>query len=328
MLFRIDRLPAFAAMLIVAGLCMQAPAAAQEFPNKPVRIVVGFAPGGSADIVLRRLSVGLAKRLGQPIIIDNKPGGNTIIATVAVHGAAPDGHTLYATFSTPYAMNPFLYKKLPYDPAAYTPVAILCRVPMGLVVRRDSPLNSVQDYVRHAAANPGKLSYGSPGIGSPNSILMESFKRATQIDVLPVPFQGGGPVVNALLAGHIDSVWASLPAAFGNIKDGRIRLLAVVGKKRLSLAPEAPTFDELGYGAGLGVDSWFGIIAPQNTPAGIVARLNREINSEIQLPEMRTWLLSQALEPESNTPEALAAEMKNEVPQWERMIKAVGISLD
>ncbi|MSQ73717.1 MAG: tripartite tricarboxylate transporter substrate binding protein [Betaproteobacteria bacterium] len=315
-------------LICVVALLLPIAGEAQEFPSRPIRIVVGFTPGGTADTVVRRLSVGLAKRLGQSIVIDNKPGGNTIIATVFVHGTAPDGHTLYATFSTPYAMNPFLYKKLPYDPAAYTPVAILGRVPQGLVVRRDSALNSLQDYVRHAQANPGKLTYGSPGIGSPNSILMESFKRSTQVDVLPVPFQGANPALNALLAGHIDSIWASLPSALGHLKDGRIKLLAVVGTKRLSLMPDAPTFDELGYGAGLGVDSWLGIVAPQNTPRDVVARLNREINSEVQLPEMRAWLLSQAVEPETNTPEALAAEMKSEVPQWERMIRAIGLSLD
>ena len=305
------------------------PAHADTYPSKPIRLIVPFNPGGSLDALARRLAPGLSTRLGQSVIVENKAGGNTIIATQFVANAPPDGYTLYLTLSSPYSMLPSLYKKpLPYDPkGGYTPIGSAAEIIYGLTVNKERNLNTVKEYVDFAKKNPGKLTYGSTGSGQALTLSMELLKSQLGVDTLHVPFTGQGPVVQALVGGQVDSALMDVGLAEGHIKTGKIKMLALVGNKRNASLPDVPTMAE----AGVKLDIpplWMGFVGPKGLPQPIVDKLNDALNKEMRSPELAPWLGTAALAPMTGTPAEMDALIKSETVVWSRVIRELGVTLD
>jgi len=320
----------FIATCAVAG-ALAAPAfgQAQDYPSKPIKLIVAYPAGGSADAVARQLAAGLGKRLGQTVVVENKAGGNTIIATQFVATAPADGYTLYFTYTTPYTMNPAMYKKLPYNPETdFTPVAFISDMDTGIVVHADSPFKTVRDLVDYAKANPGKLSHGSPGTTQVLALSTAIFKNNTGIDVTHIPYQGSAPAVQALLSKQIDLLLTDIGSAGAHIRAGTLRPLAVVGNKRLAALPDTPTLAEAGFRDVAIPLIWSGIVAPPRLPKPIVTRLNEAISAEVKSPEMTRLLETFSLKPMSGTPEQLAAAVRSDVDAWGQVIRQLKIQLD
>lgn len=311
------------------ALLTGASALAQAFPSKPIRIIVPFNPGGALDALARKLAPGLGTRLGQSVIVENKAGGNTIIATQYVAGAVPDGQTLYLTLSAPYSLLPHLYKRaLPYDPARdYTPVGVATEIMYGLVVNAALNINSVTEYVEYAKKNPGKLSYGSSGPGQALSLSMELLKSQLGIETLHVPFNGSAPVMQALAAGQVDSALMDIGLAQPFVKAGKVKVLAIVSKRRSPAVPDVPTMAE----AGVNLDIpplWIGVVGPRGMAASTVARLNEAIGNELRSPQLAGLLDTLSLAPMPTTPAEMDARIKAESAVWSTAVTKLGIQLD
>jgi tripartite-type tricarboxylate transporter receptor subunit TctC len=311
----------------LAGLAV--PAFADNYPSKPVRLVVPFNPGGSLDALARKLAPGLSSRLGTPVLVENKAGGNTIIATQYVASAAPDGYTLYVTLSSPYSMLPSLYKRpLPYDAKnGFAPIGIAAEIVYGLAVGGETKINSVREYIDYAKKNPGKLTYGSTGPGQALTLSMELFKSKLGIETLHVPFTGQAPVAAAMLGGQVDSSMMDVGLSEQHIKAGKMKMLALVSNSRSPLLPNVPTMRE----AGVPLDIpplWIGLVGPKGIPAPVVKRLNEELNKEMRTPQMVAWLTTAALAPMTGTPEEMAERISGETRVWSRVIQELGVTLD
>ena len=306
------------ALLLLAAACS---ATAQPYPVKPVRLIVPFAPGGPADIQARLIGPKLSEALGQPIVIENRAGGNTIIATELTAKADPDGHWVQI-MSAGFAINVSLYAKLPYDSTRdFAPVTQLTSGPAIAVVHPSLPARSIKELIQLARSKPGQLTYGSAGL--PSQLAVELFKVKTGTDMVHVPYKGAGPAMLDLIAGHIQVSFPTILGAIAHVRSGRLRALATTGAKRASAAPELPTMMEAGvpdYEAA----NWFGTIVPAKTPPAVVARLSQEIGRVLRLPDVRERLLSQGMEPVSNTPEDFSAYIKSEIAKWAGVVKTSG----
>ena len=280
--------PAFPVLLfaaLFAGWIAGTPA--QSYPTKPVRIVVASVPGGLVDTLSRALAEPLSQVFRQPFVIDNKPGGNYLIAGEHVARAAPDGHTLLLAIEGAISINPFLYSKMPYDPQKdLTPVAMLVFVNAILIVPADFPAHNVREFVEYAKANPGKLNYYSISAGSSPHLNMELFKRTAGIDLVHVPFKGGAPALVAMMAGQVQAAIIGISSPLPQVRAGKIKALAISGLQRSPILPDVPTFDESGF-PGFHANDWAGIMAPAGTPRDIVSALNAEINKVLGNPEFR-----------------------------------------
>lgn len=314
------------ALVAATGAFAQAP----TFPSKPIKIVVPFNPGGGLDALARKLAPGLGARLGQSVIVENKAGGNTIIATQYVANAPADGHTLYLTLSAPYSLLPHLYKTraLPYDPARdYTPVAVTTEIMYGLVVNTGRGIHSVKEYVDFAKKNPGKLSYGSSGPGQALSLSMELLKSQLGLETLHVPFNGSAPVMQALAAGQVDSALMDIGLAEPFVKAGKVKILAIVSKRRSAVVPDVPTMAE----AGVNLDIpplWIGVVGPRGLPASIVTRLNEEIGKEMRTPQVAEFLNTFSLAPMHSSPAEMESRIKAESALWSKTVTRLGVQLD
>lgn len=294
------------------------------FPVRPIRLVLLFPPGGGSDAVARTISPKLHEALGQPWVIDNRPGAGGNIAMEIVIRANPDGYTVLMGFSTTLTANPMLYK-LQYDVSKVLQPVVNIAVGHNVVVLHPSvKVKSLQEFVDLAKAKPGVLNYGSPGIGSAGHLSTELFKARTGIDIVPVQYKGGGPSVVALLAGEVQVSFASLVSVLQLIKTGRLVALAVTGAKRAAAAPELPTVTELGF-PGFEVTSWYGFLVPAKTPNRIVNTLYEATQKTLQLADVREQYSRQGLEVEVKGPEELAAQIKAETEVWTKVIKATGI---
>ena len=305
-----------------------APALA-AFPDKPVRIVVPFSPGGGTDLIARTMGVAMAQDLGQPVIIDNKPGGGTVIGTDAVAKSAPDGYTLVmATIA--HAVNPSILAKLPYvHDKAFAPVMLVGRSPNVLVVRADSPFKSSQDIVAAAKAQPGKFSFASQGAGTSAHLAGELFKNLTAINLTHVPYRGAGPALSDLLGGHVDMMFATASAVGTFLDSGTLRALAVTTADRspaLSLA-KVPTVAESGV-PGYVADSWYGLFAPAGTPPSVIARLNLAAKKAVQSEAFKKRVESEGLVISAGTPEEFDRYVKGEEARWRKVVKAANITAD
>jgi len=318
--------PARRALLLAAALA--AGAAFAAFPDKPIKIVVPFAPGGGTDLISRTLGIVMAQDLGQPVIIDNKPGAGTIIGTDAVAKSAPDGSTLVmATFA--HVVNPSLQAKLPFDwEKSFAPVILIGRSPNVLVVRPDSPYKSVKDIVAAAKARPGKLSFASQGSGTSAHLAGELFKSLTGTDITHIPYRGAGPALTDLLGGQVDMMFATASAAGPFIQSGKLRALGVTTADRSPspvLAGVPPIAETVpGYAA----DSWYGLLAPAGTPAPVIARLNAAARKAVQSDAFRSKVEPEGLVPSTGTPEQFAHYLKGEEARWRKVVKAANITAD
>jgi tripartite-type tricarboxylate transporter receptor subunit TctC len=317
----------FAAALLLGASGLPAFAQA-DYPNKPVRMLIGFPPGQATDTLGRAVAQKLSTQLGQQFVVDNRPGAAGIIATQAVMGAPADGYTLLVSSSGPLAVNPGLYSKLPYDPIKdFAPVAGIAIVPLILVTNPTFPVTSVKELVALAKAKPKSINYASGGSGVTNHLVMEMFRGAAGIDLTHVPYKGGPPALTDLIGGQVNVMFETSVAALPFVKQGKLRALAVSSAQRISAAPDLPTIAELGYPGFSGVP-WVAIVAPANTPAPIVAKLNAEVNKALNTKEMREQFTAQGVEPLVMNTSELAAFFKSELAKWTKAVKDSGAKVD
>ena len=312
------------AALLLAALIATA-AHAQTYPSRPIRLVVPFPPGGSTDILARALAQKLSEGLAQAVVIDNRPGAGGSIGSEAAAKAAPDGHTLMMGHLGTLAVNPAIYKNLPYDPVkSFAPVSMMAIVPSVLVVNPQVPAASAAELIAYARANPGKLAYGSAGAGSTSHLTTEYFKLATGTDILHVPYKGIGPMLTDLISGQLSMGINGAPAVMSHVNSGRLRALAVTGIARLPSLPQIPTLDESGV-KGFDASGWYGIVVPAGTPREIVMKLNAEIRRIMQTPDLRARLDNEGAIPAAGSPEEFSAFIVSEIARWGAVLKRAGI---
>ena len=314
-------------VLAIIALCA-AKAFGQDYPIKPVRLIIPFAPGGSNDILGRMIGTKLAEAMGQPVVIDNRAGAGGSIGVELAAKSAPDGYTLVIGHIGTLAVNPTLYKKLPYDPIKdLQTISMLAKVANIMVVHPSLPAKSVRELIALAKAKPGMLVYGSGGNGGAGHLATEYFKLMAKIDIEHIPYKGTAPAIIDLLAGQTQLVFGGIPGIGGHIRNGRLRALGVSTSKRLTIFPEVPTVAEVGV-PGYEATQWYGVLAPAGTPNWVVARLNREIVHTLQNPQIQQRLADDGSEPLASTPEEFTAFIKSETARWAPVIKAAGIRAD
>ena len=326
---QLARLCALAA-LATLGIGATTGAHAQgSYPNKPIKLVVPYPAGGGVDAIARRLAQGLGTQLGQQVIVDNRPGGNLIIATRYVAQAEPDGYTLHFTVSQPYTMNQFFFKSLPYDPEkAFTPVATVSAFTTGLQVAADSPFKTLQDYVQYVKAHPGKLNFGSAGATSQARLAMDMFNDAAGLQMMHVAYQGGAPASVALMAKETQSMFMDHTSTSPYIKAGKMRTLAVNYPTRVETLPGVPTFAEAGY-PNLNIPLvWTGLMAPPHTPPAIVNRLAEAVRKEVTSAEMKRFFNDFSLIALPGGPAEVNALIRKDIDGWGGMIKKLGITIE
>jgi len=314
---------------LAAALSIAAPSIAQQdYPARPIRLIVPYPPGGPTDLIGRLTSDVLAKRLAQNVVVDNRGGAATAIgAEMAAHSPA-DGYTLLVSSETTFAVNPALTSKLPYNPERdFAPISLLTTQPYVLAVTLSLPVNSVSQLVAYAKANPGKLSYGSAGAGGANHLAGEMFKHVAGIDMVHVPYKGNGPAIIDLIGGQIGVMIGSISSLYPHAAAKKLRLLAVASATRSAAAPEIPTFAEGGV-PGYRVNGWNCLVAPRATPQAVIKRLNAEIVAGFSQPDVVERLRKQSIDPAAGTPDQLAAYMKSEIARYHQLIKAVGLKAE
>jgi tripartite-type tricarboxylate transporter receptor subunit TctC len=314
---------------VLAACIVTAPSVAQQdYPNRPIRMIVPYPPGGPTDIMGRLTSEVLSKRLGQNVVVDNRGGAATVIGAEMAARSPADGYTVLVSSETTFAVTPALKDKLPYDPQRdFAPISQLTTQPYVLAVSPSLPVNSVSQLVAHAKANPGKLTYGSAGTGSANHLAGEMFKHVAGIDAVHVPYKGNGPAIVDLIGGQIAYMLGSISSLYPHATTKKLRLLGVASAKRSASAPEIPTFGEGGM-AGYQVSGWNCIVAPRGTPPQIVKRLNADIVAGFSQPDVLERLRKQSIESAAGSPEQLAAFMKSELTRYRKLIKTVGLTVE
>lgn len=316
-----------AACLAVLAAAAASPAAqAQEaYPSKPIRIIVPFPPGGSVDPLARVVGRHLQEALGQPVINDNRPGGNTVVGTDATAKAAADGHTLLMT-ATSHVTTPLLMQA-PFDPIRdFVPIASLASSDMILVVNPSVPATTLRELIAHAKANPGQLNYGSAGTGNPNHLAGELFDMMAGVKTTHIPYKGGAPAINDLIGGQVQMAYGSPIIVLPHIRSGRLRAIAVTSPARMAALPQVPTFAEAGL-PDYSVRIWYGLLAPAGTPRPVVARLSAEIARIMQLPDVKEVLDAAAMERLTMTTEQFGAQMQSDVEKFRRIITTANIKL-
>lgn len=304
------------------------PLAAQNYPAKPIRLIVPYPAGGATDFFARLVFPKMGESLGQQIVVENRPGAGTAIGASEVARSAPDGYTLLLGDAGTYAFNPTLYKKLSYDPVKdFAPVSLTGRFALILAVNPAMPAKSVSEFVAAAKSEPGKINYGAPGPGSPIHLAMEFFKQRAGLAMTPIPYKGGADAMNDLLAGRISAMFPDIASGLPQIKSDKLRPLAVASAKRVAALPNLPTISESGY-PGFEAWAWQGFVAPANTPRPAIMRLNAEFAKVMADPAIRQRLSESGFEPQTSTPEEFSAYMKSEIAKWAKVIRESNIGLD
>ena len=302
-------------------------ASAQTYPTRPIRFIVPFTAGTGPDILARILGEAMSKKLGQPIVVENKPGASGNIGTDLVAKAAPDGYTILVTVTT-FAMAPALYKPLPFDPVNdFVPIGEVAVGNLALVVNPGLNITSVAELVALAKAKPGALNYASPGNGTPQHLAMELFKQQMGVDIVHVPYKGSAGAVGDVIANQVPMMIMPVHTALPYAAAGKLRILAVSGDKRSTLAPDRPTFKETGM-KDYDIDLWYGLLAPAHTSRPIVDRLNQEIAAALAQPDIRESLQKQGLTPATGTPEALGTLIRADLLRWEGVVSQAKIKAD
>ena len=304
------------------------PAFAQDYPTKPIRMIVPYPPAGGTDIVARVVNEPLSSVLGQPIVIDNKGGAAGNLGTELAAKAPPDGYTILFTLSS-HTINPKLYGKLPFDVEKdFAAVSLAAYIPQILIAHPSLPVNNIHELIAYAKARPGKLNYASVGVGSPAHIAGELFKLKSGVDMVHVPYKGGGPAVSDTIGGQVQLAFVSMPAALQHVKSGRLKALGIASDKRSIAAPDIPTLAESGL-PGFELVAWQGIVAPAGTPRGIIDELAGQIGKLLADPVTRERFAAVALEPiAGSTPDSFAVYIKTEVDRWEAIVRNSGIELE
>ncbi len=297
--------------------------AAANYPTRPIRLLVGFAPGGTNDIVARLLAPRMSEQLGQQTVVDNRPGASTMLATELASRSAPDGYTLLMN-SGSHTANPSLAKPVYDSVRDFAFITLIAESQSVLLHPANFPAQSVKDLIAYSKQRPGELRYSSPGVGSTLHLSAELFQYMTGVKWSHIPYKGGGPALVALLSGEVSLHFANIPVAIPHVRDGRLRAMALSGAKRTSLLPAVPPLAESGL-PGFEVTSWFGIAAPAKTPSAITGKLHATILRSLNTPDMRARLADQGADPIGNSPEQYTAFIQNEIAKWAKVIKAAGI---
>jgi tripartite-type tricarboxylate transporter receptor subunit TctC len=314
-------------VLVIGAFAIQS-AVAQNYPVKPVRVVAPFAPGSTINIIGRIISPKLSEALGQPVLVENRPGAGGAVGMDAVAKAPPDGHVLAIGALGPMAMNPALYPKTPFDPVRdFAAVTLLATGPVVIAVHPSVPAKSVNELVELARRNPAKLDFGSPGIGSSPHLTGELLKMLTGANIVHVPYKGNAEAITDLISGRVSIVFTGVPPVVPLVKAGRVRLLATTGRRRIPTLPDVPTIAEAGL-PGAQVLIWYGVVAPGAVPKDVVARLNREIVKVMQMRDIRERFTQQGIDPETSTPEQFAKLIRDEYARWTKVIHTAGIKLE
>ena len=331
--------PAPALNLLAIALAValaQGPASAQDvrdadvksYPNRTVRIIVPFPPGGPADLIARFVGQKLSEDWGQPVVIENRAGGNTTIGAVAAARSAPDGYTLLVTYAGSQAINPALYPKIPFDSVKdFTLVATLASTPFILIVNPNLPAKSLAEYIALARAKPDALTYASSGNGSVNHLLGEMVKREAGIKMLHVPYRGVAPAITDVIGGQVDSAFSSVPSVLQMIQTDKVRALAVSSGKRIAAAPDIPTIAEQGF-PGFDVNPWWGILAPAGLDAAIVRKISEDVATILRTKEMIDFLAAQGAEPLIMSPDDFLKVLQADIVKWDRVVKGAGVTLN
>ena len=317
-----------AAVLLVALSACAQPLRAQEYPSKPIRMVVPFAAGGAADILARIVGEQLVEAWGRPVVVDNRAGAAGNIAGGIVAKAPPDGHTLLMGSMGTQAMNVSLYRTLPYDPARdFAPISLVAKNPNLLAVHPSVPVSTVKELIAHAKSRPGKLNYSSSGSGSMGHMSAELFKLMTGVQMTHVPYKGGAPAVAAVVAGEADVLFIVLPPILPHVKSGRLKPIAVGSRERHALLPDVPTVIESGL-PGFEVRQWYGLLAPAGTPRPVVAKLHAAVHRIVNAPHVSKRIFDTGSDPTTTTPAELEAVIREDTARWAKVAKAAGITAE
>jgi len=314
-------------LLIAALLAVALPAQAQTWPERGVRIVVPFPPGGSNDALCRIVADKLSTEWKQSVIVDNKPGAGGNIGAEIAFNAAGDGYTLLCAPPPPLAINHNLYKTLPFDWTKFVPITVLALVPNVITARKDFPAESAKELVAYAKANPGKVTYASQGNGSTSHLTAELFSTMTGIKLVHVPYKGEGPALVDLTGGRVDIFFGNIAAALRFQKAGQAKFFGVTNRTRSPVAPEVPTAAEAGYPDLVSV-TWFAVVAPPGTPDAVIRKVNAAIAAALKLPDVRAKFLDQGAEPQGQSPQATAQFIKEEESRWRGVIKSANVTLE
>ena len=301
------------------------PASPQAYPSKPIRIIVPFPAGGGVDYIGRIVGKGLSERLGQQVVIDNRPGANAILGLEALKASAPDGYTIAAASAGPLAVNPFIYSKLPHDTLRdFTQIANMVNYPLLLVSHPSLPVKNVKELIALAKAKPGQVSYASPGSGNSSHLANELFNAMAKVNILHVPYKGMAPAVVSVVSGEGHILFASIPPILGHVRAGRVRALGVGNAKRVPSLPDFPTIAESGL-PGYEAYAWAGMIGPAGMPRDVVTRLNKEIVATLNQKDVIDRMLADGTVPTPSSPEEFVAYMKSELKKWGAVVKLAGI---
>jgi tripartite-type tricarboxylate transporter receptor subunit TctC len=312
------------AVLAALGIALTQPAAAQPYPNRPVRIIVPTPAGGPVDMMARILANALPPFLGQNVIVENRAGAGNTLGSKAAAAADPDGYTLLVSAASGLIMSPMVYKNAGYDENSFAPVALIAETPQVLVANPAAPFNSVAELVAYAKANPGKLNYSTGGAGTLPHLTAELFKQLSGTDIVHVPYKGGGPALTDVVAGQVPMTFDTLGTSLQFVREGKLKALAVSNPTRLAELPNVPAMPEVGYGA-INSGAWVALLAPLGTPPAILARLNQAANAALASPPMKEALTRLSAQPRGGTADDLARHMKAEHDKWGPIVAKLGL---
>ena len=315
-----------AGLALAAMLAVLPQADAQDYPSRPVKIIVPFPAGGTADVMPRVIGEWLSRKWGQPVVVENRTGAAGNIGAEAVAKAEPDGYTLLSAPPPPLVINQNLYPKLGFDPSEFVPIVIMGRVPNALVVNPKLPLNSVAEVIAYAKANPGKLTSATQGNGTTSHLTSELFQMIADVKFQHVPYRGSAPALTDLVAGSVDLMFDNLGVSLPLVKGGQLKLLGVATPKRMASLPDVPTIAETL--PGFESAAWFAIVAPPKTPQAVVDKINADVNEALRQSDIVQRLTQLSAEPIGGTPQATAAYMREEIERWHKVIKAANVKLD
>jgi tripartite-type tricarboxylate transporter receptor subunit TctC len=317
-------------LLLAIGLATTlATAAAQSaYPTKPIKLIVPFPPGGTTDLLARAVADKLGAELGQTVVVDNRGGAGGTIGAAEIARAAPDGYTLGIATASTHAINPVTQPKFAYDALTdFTPIALLAEVPNVMVVNGNVKAGNAQEFLMLLRAQPGKLTYASPGSGSVGNFMGEAFKSAAKVYMVHIPYRGAGPALNDFLAGTVDVMFDNLPTSLPHIQSGKVRAMAVASPKRVAVLPDVPTFAELGLAAA-NTPAWFGLVGPAKLPEPVVKRLNDAVQKVLAAPEMRERLAKMGAVPAAGAPAQFATLIRNEIEATRKIAQTAGIKAE
>lgn len=311
--------------VVACCFCSTSAFAQNTYPTKAIRLIVPYPPGGGSDVMGRVLAEALSARFAQQVIVDNRGGASTTIGADLAAKAPADGYTLFQATVTTLAVVPNIRSKLPYDfERDFAPVSMLAKQPYVLAAHPSVPATSIRQVIAYVKANPGKVNYGSPGVGAGGHIAGEMFKQMAGIDMLHITYKGSGPAAADLLGGHIAFLFTTIPAVYGAVKDGKVRAIAVSTSTRTPALPDTPTIAESGI-PGYETNSWSTMLVPKGTPAGIITRLNTELAAILRSPDIRARLTPQGFDPEPSTPQQLTDYVRAEVARYGKLLKSMGL---